>query len=74
VVLGFFLWRRGGLNRIAESCDRHEQLAAAAIYATALLDVDGVAITLSPPAIFRQSCMIDFNPKCHNPFRFNGAL
>jgi hypothetical protein len=39
-----------------ESCDRHEQLAAAArIYATALLDGDRVAITLPLPAIFGQA-------------------
>jgi hypothetical protein len=42
-----------------ESCDRHEQIAAAArIYATALLDVDRVAIALALSA----KRIIDLNP------------
>ena len=46
-----------------ESCDRHEQIAAAArIYATALLDVDRVAIALALSAIFLAMRIIDLNP------------
>jgi hypothetical protein len=46
-----------------ESCDRHEQIAAAArIYATALLDVDRVAIALALSAkrIIDLNQMLEF--------------
>jgi hypothetical protein len=54
---------------------RHEQIAAAArIYATALLDVDRVAIALALSAIFLAKRIIDLNPNVRILFRSIGPL
>src|SRR5205823_14607392 len=58
-----FVVRRVGWFRMVGSCDRHEQIAAAArIYATALLGVDRAAIALALSAVFLAMRIIGLNP------------